>query len=114
MEFTKPYNQEKENKPKRRKNIIEDILLFGGLTVATLLCLNKGLKNYAPFSEQDYKNAKWYSSTAIPYNAYKHENIPHNSMVWEKYQKEVKKKNGGSLENASLYPDLDGDGKVAK
>jgi hypothetical protein len=35
-------------------------------------------------------------------------------MVRNFYLEQVKKKNGGKLENAHLYPDLDKDEKVAQ
>ena len=101
-----------KDKSKRAYKIGKNIVLGAAFLGFMGWSLNRTLNNYTPFSEQDYKNAKWYPSTATPNEAYNFEKIPHNPMVKELYLEQVKAKNG-SLENASLYPDLDKDGKVA-
>lgn len=98
------------NKAYRRgKNIVLGLALLGTMG----WCTHRISNYYSPFSEKDFKDAKWYSSSATPSEAYNFENIPHNQMVRDFYFHEVKERNG-SLENAVLYPDLDGNGKVAK
>jgi hypothetical protein len=101
---------EKSNKLKRR---IENIAIGLAFLGSCALCTHRTASNYSPFTEQDFKNAKWYSSTATPNEAYNFEKIPHNQMVRNFYFQQVEEKNG-SLVNARLFPDLDGDGKVLK
>jgi hypothetical protein len=101
---------EKNNKFKRR---IENTVIGFALLGTMGLCTYKLSDNYSGISKEKFDGSKWYSSTAIPYNAYSFENIPHNTITYGDYLNAVKKKNG-SLENAKLFPDLDGDGKVAK
>jgi hypothetical protein len=105
---------EKSNKPKKVGKIVKDISLIAGGLALVGWSLVRTFNNYAPLSEKDYQNAKWYSSSVTPYEAYRYEKIPHNRPTWIDYQEAVKAKNGGSLKNANLYPDLDGNGKVAK
>jgi len=94
---------------RRGKNIVLGLALLGTMG----LCTYRLAENYSGISKEKFDGAKWYSSTAIPYNAYTFENIPHNTVTYSDYLNAVKKKNG-SLEKATLYPDLDGNGKVAK
>lgn len=105
---------EKDSKPKKVYKTVKNIALIAGCLGLTGWFLNKTLNNYSPLSEKDYKNAKWYTSSATPYEAYKYEKIPHNRLTMILFYQQVKEKNGGSLKNARLYPDLDGNGKVAK
>jgi len=95
---------------RRGKNIVLGLALLGTMG----LCTHRMSNYYAPLSEKDFKNAKWYSSSVNADRAYNFENIPHNQMVRNFYFEQVKKKNDGSLEKATLFPDLDGNGEVAK
>jgi hypothetical protein len=101
----------KSNKTFRR---IKNVGLSLALLVGIGWCTNKMSDYYSPLTEQDYKNAKWIESSATPNAAYNFEKIPHNRVVRDFYLYEIKKKNGGSLEHAHLYPDLDKNGKVAE
>lgn len=124
-DFTKPYNpedtkQDFQEKNGSKKSKLEKAIRIGKNITLGLAFLgfmgwsfNRTCNRYTPFTEQDYKNAKWYSSSATPDEAYNFEKIPHNQMTREFYFQQVKEKNG-SLKNAALYPDLDGDGKVAQ
>lgn len=104
---------EKRSKLQKTIRIGKDVLLGAAFLGFIGWSLNRTLNNYAPFSEKDYKNAKWYESTATPNEAYNFEKIPHNRAVKNFYFDQIKRKNG-SLKNAHLYPDLDKNGKVAK
>lgn len=101
---------EKSNKLKRR---IENTVIGLALVGTMGLCTHKLADNYSGITKEKFDGAKWYSSTATPYNAYIFENIPHNTITYFDYLNGVKEKNG-SLVNARLFPDLDGNGKVLK
>jgi hypothetical protein len=94
---------------RRGKDIVIGLALLGTMG----LCTHRISENYSGISKEKFDGSKWYSSTTIPYNAYSFEKIPHNTVTYADYLNAVKKKNG-SLENATLFPDLDGNGKVAK
>jgi hypothetical protein len=104
---------EKRNDSKRAWKIAKNSLLALAVAGFGVWSVNRTLNNYTPLSEQDYKNAKWYSSSATPNEAYNFENITHNRVSKNFYFNMIKKKNG-SLEKAHLYPDLDRNGKVAQ
>ncbi|GEM_PF-3078536 len=104
---------EKKNKSNRIYNTAKKVLVGAGMVALFGWSMNRTLNNYIPVSQEDYKNAKWYSSSSLPYNAYMNEDIPHNRATWIDYQGAIKEKNG-SLESATLFPDLDGNGKVGE
>ena len=118
-DFTKPYNKEEKeisqtDKLKRAYRIGRDVVIGTALVGLMGWSLNRTLDNYSPLSEKDYQNAKWYSSSATPNQAYLFEKIPHNQLTMNLFYQQVKAKNGGSLKNATLYPDLDKNGGVAE
>lgn len=104
---------EKEDRLNRMYRRGKNVALGLAFLAGTALCTHRTINSYSPFSEQDFKNAKWYSSSVNADEAYNFEKIPHNQMVRDFYFEQVRKKNG-SLEKAHLYPDLDKNGKVAQ
>ncbi len=100
-------------KPKKDYKTLKGILIGIGIASAVGLVSNRAKHYYFPISQKDYDNANWYSASCNPYNAYMNENIPHNRITWMDYQDAVREKNG-KLSGATLFPDLDKNGKVGE
>ena len=105
---------EKEDRLSKAYRRVKDVGLGLALLGTVAWCTHRMSNNYSPLTEQDFKNAKWYESSANADRAYNFEKIPHNQMTRNFYFEQVRKRNGSSLGNAHLFPDLDGNGKVAK
>lgn len=101
----------KLQKKKNRKLVLGIATTLGLSTLGLAAYIDKNT-----LDPKDFEKARWietYNASGNIWNAYMHENIPHNSANWHAYRQEVWARN---LTTRSKYytrlPDLDGDGKV--